>query len=289
MTTKLTNLKINLHITHHYNFHCRYCFAKFHNPKDLDGNGWKKVIDNLKQSGMVTRLNFAGGEPVLHPDFPEIVEYAYQQGFELSLITNGSLMADPKRFPRYLFSKFSMFGISLDSANPHTLRQLGCCDAGGKVFGPDELLHIVWQARTANPQIQIKVNTVVSQLNKDEQLTHLSQLAKIDRWKFLKMKPFENAVFSNKDLQISDSDFTRFMRHNPNTGESVPEYSLERSYIIIDNAGNLVDNQGDEDYQDVGSLLEEPFEQLFSRYHFDADLYQSRYGEPGALQAVGAH
>lgn len=83
--TNMTGLKINLHITQHCNFHCRYCFAKFCSPQDLSGSDWQRIVDNLKQSGMVSRLNFAGGEPVLHRDFAQIVDYAYQQGFELSI------------------------------------------------------------------------------------------------------------------------------------------------------------------------------------------------------------
>lgn len=137
---------------------------------------------------------------------------------------------------------------------------------------------MIWLAKTENPQLQIKVNTVVTSLNKDEQLAQLGQTAAIDRWKFLKMKPFENQTFSNKDLQISDEEFTAFLAQNScGSKDNVPEYSMDRSYIIIDNAGNLIDNHGEDDYRVVGNLLEEPFADIFSRYHFDADLYQSRY------------
>ena len=63
-------------------------------------------------------------------------------------------------------------------------------------------------------------------------------------------------------------------------GESVPESSLARSYIIIDNRGSLIDNAED-NYKTVGSLLREDFRTVFSRYAFDEELYASRYGKVG--------
>ena len=54
------------------------------------------------------------------------------------------------------------------------------------------------------------------------------------------------------------------------------EPEIARSYIIIDNTGNLLDNFGD-DYEIVGNILKENFSEVFSRYNFDRELYQSRY------------
>ena len=88
--------KINLHITQKCNYACKYCFAHFDNHDDLTLDQWKHIIDNLKASGLVDAINFAGGEPVLYRDFPALVNYAYDQGFKLSIITNGSLMLNPK-------------------------------------------------------------------------------------------------------------------------------------------------------------------------------------------------
>ena len=111
----MKKLKINLHITQKCNYHCRYCFAQFREKQDLPVEAWKRVIDNLEASGLVDRINFAGGEPVLYRGFPELVDYAYQKGFRLSVISNGSLMMDPKMVPEGFFRKIEMLGISVDS------------------------------------------------------------------------------------------------------------------------------------------------------------------------------
>ena len=132
--TTMNHLKVNLHITERCNFKCRYCFAHFENKQDMGISDWKRVIDNLKQSGMVTQINFAGGEPVLHRDFAEIVDYAYGQGFALSVISNGSLLLERKNLPQDFFCKIRTLGISVDSIVPETLRTFGCRDGGRNVL-----------------------------------------------------------------------------------------------------------------------------------------------------------
>ena len=279
MTTN--QLKVNLHITEKCNFKCRYCFAHFENKNDMGISEWKRVIDNLKQSGMVTQINFAGGEPVLYSDFAEIFDYAYAQGFELSVISNGSMLLDSTRLPEGFFRKLTTLGISVDSVEPETLRALGCCDSRGNVLTRERLGQLISVATNENPNLIIKVNTVVTSVNATESLTHLEKELPIARWKFLKMKLFDDGRRCNKELAIGEDVFRRFLRSNARMqGESVPESSLARSYIIIDNHGALIDNAED-NYKTVGSLLCEDFRTVFSRYAFDEELYADRYEKAG--------
>ena len=69
------NLKVNLHICEHCNYHCLHCFAKFGCTKILDDENWKKIADNIISSGSVREINIAGGEPLLHPQMIDIVDY----------------------------------------------------------------------------------------------------------------------------------------------------------------------------------------------------------------------
>jgi radical SAM superfamily len=279
--TTMNQLKVNLHITERCNFRCRYCFAHFENKQDMGISDWKRVIDNLRQSGMVSQINFAGGEPVLHRDFAEIVDYAYGQGFDLSVISNGSLLLEGKNLPQDFFRKITTLGISVDSIEPETLRALGCCDAHDNVLTQEKLAHLLSAAKTENPDLLIKLNTVVTNLNAGEKLTHLERELPIARWKFLKMKRFDDGQRTNKTLEIDEETFQNFLRSNARVqGESIPESSLTRSYIIIDNRGSLIDNAED-NYKTVGSLLREDFRTVFSCYAFDEELYADRYEKAG--------
>ena len=82
----MNGLKINLHITERCNFKCKYCFAIFNRKKDLPLESWKKIIDDLKADGRISAINFAGGEPVLYKNFPELIDYAKNLDFKLSII-----------------------------------------------------------------------------------------------------------------------------------------------------------------------------------------------------------
>ena len=273
----MKGLKINFHITERCNYKCKYCFAHFERKKDLTLEQWKKIIDNVKRSGMVSAINFAGGEPMLYKNFNELLGYAKSSGFELSLISNGSLLLNEKIAPDEMFAALSMLGISIDSFDEKILIALGCCDSSRKTLSEEKFIAIVNRAKKINPAIKIKINTVVSRLNADEKLTGTGNKIPVERWKFLKIKAFDNKIFSNKDLLIGDEEFYRFVKRNERSrGEIISEQNTERSYIIIDNRGNLLDNFGD-NYEIVGNLLEESFSEVFSRYNFDSELYQSRY------------
>jgi MoaA/NifB/PqqE/SkfB family radical SAM enzyme len=49
------------------------------------------VLDDLAALGTFS-LVFAGGEPYLRPDFPQILNYAAQLGFVIAVVTNGSFL-----------------------------------------------------------------------------------------------------------------------------------------------------------------------------------------------------
>ena len=278
----MKNLKVNLHITEKCNYSCRYCFAHFGKHCDLPAESWKHIIRNIKSSGIISDINFAGGEPVLHRGFYELVDYAKDLGFNVSLITNGSLLLNRQIVKEGLFEKLTTLGISADSFNTATLVSLGCCDNQYNVLKLDDLDALVSKAKKENEKIRIKLNTVVSKLNVNETITQIEDRISVDRWKFLKMKAFKNDHFSNFDLLISDEEFKEFLlRNQVKKGEAVPEQSLTRSYIMVDNRGNLVDDEGD-DYSVVGNLLNEDFCDVFRRYHFNTELYHSRYKEADA-------
>lgn len=270
-------LKINLHVTQRCNYRCRYCFAHFSDSEDLPLELWKRIIDNIKQSGEIDAINFAGGEPVLYKGFHELMEYAYQQGFRLSIITNGSLMMNPALMPRQDFAMLDTLGISVDSVDSKTLVALGACNASHEVLSYEQLSALIRTAREWNPSIRIKLNTVITNINAGEDMTKIGESLGIDRWKMLRMKLFVNDSFNNSELLVDDTAFAGFVaRHGNVSRDVVPENDLTRSYIMVDNQGRLLDDE-EEDYRVVGSLLEEDFSSVFRRYHFDRETYESRY------------
>ena len=85
-----------LQLTPLCNLNCKMCYAKML-PGEVDDLGkhilrfeeWKWYIDQLQEMGTST-LSLTGGECMMHPDFEKIYSYAYDLGFGVVLLTNGT-------------------------------------------------------------------------------------------------------------------------------------------------------------------------------------------------------
>jgi MoaA/NifB/PqqE/SkfB family radical SAM enzyme len=82
----------HIYVTDNCNLDCSYC-NEFDNTVDHPATeDVKKWMRKLRELG-VKRLGYLGGEPLLHPDFVELVRYGKELGFtKLSMSTNGFLL-----------------------------------------------------------------------------------------------------------------------------------------------------------------------------------------------------
>ena len=72
------------------NLNCSYCYGNYgeRKQKDYSTKELLKIIDELKQQG-TKLLTVHGGESLLRKDIGEILNYAKNKGFYISLNTNG--------------------------------------------------------------------------------------------------------------------------------------------------------------------------------------------------------
>lgn len=284
--------KINLHIIENCNFSCRYCFAHFGQDKLIRKSEWMKVIDNCIDSKLIDEINFAGGEPLIHPDFIDIVKYAVNKGMICSFITNGSLLNEDwiKENGGY----FNTVGISVDSIEESTMKKIGRCDKSGNYISRDRLNQILDWFYQYHPSVRIKINTTVNIYNKDEIFADCLITAKnVKRWKILKMCPFENDTFSNKELVITTEQYNEYVKRNLSVMnvqyienntlyksvnmEIVAETDMKGAYYIIDTGGYLVDNTTNDNYKRLINCVNEPLIKGINQLDFKSELYQSRY------------
>ena len=106
--------------THACNLKCKHCYIKADEKleNELTTEEAEKLIDELAECGVVA-LSFAGGEPLIRPDFVEIATYAKQKGFHISLATNGTLITQ-KIAKKLKGTGIDYVEISLDGAKPET-------------------------------------------------------------------------------------------------------------------------------------------------------------------------
>ena len=285
--------KINLHVLEACNFKCRQCFSKFGTEKLLPMEGWKKIVDNCIAGADVTEFNIAGGEPMLYPGLVELVKYIRSKGVKASLITNGSLM-DEEWIKNYA-GMYETIGFSVDSLDDETNKKIGRCDRNGKTIPASRIVKLCGMIRKYAPGCRIKINTVVSALNKDEVMSDFIDEIAADRWKILRMKPFQYGSFSNLDIQVSDAEFLRFVEKNRKKDrkeggkeagagaelaerEVVVEPDMRASYVLIDSNGCLLDNAVDEMTPVVVcDCLREDFADGLRRLTLDRKRYEARY------------
>jgi radical SAM protein with 4Fe4S-binding SPASM domain len=76
---------------------------------------FKKIADEAGKYGAWLRIS-GGGEPLMHPKFMQLMEYAKEKGCRLGIINNGSLMSIDKA-KRLFEIGADMLEFSVDAAN----------------------------------------------------------------------------------------------------------------------------------------------------------------------------
>ncbi|MEQ6886474.1 viperin family antiviral radical SAM protein [Salicola sp. Rm-C-2C1-2] len=293
-------LVINWHLTEACNFSCRYCYAhweRHESVKDLIRQDYqiRQLLLELREffnpsnsrnplawelSWFSTRLNIAGGEPLLFPSVvEETVRFARRVGFRASLITNGSLLTE--QIARRIGSGLEVLGISIDSAQPLSNRLIGRVDSQGEFLDLERLRKAVVAIRERNPAIKIKLNTVVNQVNWEDDFSDLISLIQPDKWKILRVLPV-----TDRSMTVTSEQFAYFVdRHRKYRSISVVEdnQDMVESYLMLDPQGRFFQNSPcSAGYEYSQPVLEVGAEKAFKQISFNASRFCSRYsGDSG--------
>ncbi len=116
--------QIYFYLTEGCNLRCRHCWIA---PK-YQGEGqsypaleldlFRSIIDQAKPLGL-TAVKLTGGEPLLHPEINEILEFIHREGLRLTVETNGVLCA-PELASKMAACKDAFVSVSLDGPDPET-------------------------------------------------------------------------------------------------------------------------------------------------------------------------
>jgi len=114
-----------LYISGSCNLACRHCWIS--PAYKAGGNGGqfvkigyiRKAIQKAKPLGL-RRVKLTGGEPMLHPQFQEIVSLIDSEGLSIQIETNGTLI--DQQMAKFLkqIKRFSFISVSVDGADAET-------------------------------------------------------------------------------------------------------------------------------------------------------------------------
>lgn len=88
---------IEIDLTNHCNHRCSFCVWGEHIATDkstLKKEVIKQCIFDMQKMGSKAITFTGGGEPMIHKNFGEILEYSRSLGFDCGLITNGSVITE---------------------------------------------------------------------------------------------------------------------------------------------------------------------------------------------------
>ena len=293
---------INLFVNSRCNFHCRHCYATF---LDIPGAKLpalsepeafaiiKGIADEPRPEHLIARkITFVGGEPTLCPFLPQLVAYANSLGLVTAVITNGTTCT-----PKYL-EQFAgildWIGLSIDGLTPAANQSIGRATLAGRSLDATAYLERIASIKAIGAQL--KINTVVSALNRDADFTQFILAARPVRWKILQVTPVEGQNDGAiKLLEIDRSVFNEFAaRHQALNAAGVivvaePVETIRGSYAMISPDGRFFDSSSGR-HQYSQRILEVSLGKAFAEVVFDDGKYDGRDGNynpfTGASQSI---
>lgn len=131
-------MNIDLFITQNCNLSCVFCGAwKADCFLEQELSFIKTAMETALEKGYKF-VTLSGGEPFLHPDIFEIIDYAHKLGLWVNITTNG-LLINQETIDR-LKNRSVNLRISLHSLKPETYNRIVKADAFDKVLSTIEIL-----------------------------------------------------------------------------------------------------------------------------------------------------
>ncbi len=232
-------ISVNWTITSQCNYQCRYCFARF---PELKGRAPLSRSDMLQIPRLLAdagceKLTFVGGEPLLCPILPSLLEVSRDHGLTTMIVTNGSLLT--QRFLQKNHENIDWISLSIDSQFESVQQQLG----RGIGHHIDQTIRNAQLIRAFN--IRLKLNSVTTQLNFRENMTDFIMSLAPERWKiFQVLQVLGQNDPDVRDLLITAEEFSKFQRAHQHVRNAVFEdnQAMIGSYLMLSPFGEFFSN-----------------------------------------------
>ena len=215
------------------------------------------MIEDLSSSG-VEKINFVGGEPMLHPHLEAWIVTAKSCGLTTSIVSNGTRMTE--EWLVRMRPHLDWLGLSIDASNDEMHSLMGRGLKGEIASGVSKHLERskeVWQiARGLG--YGLKLNTVVTSVNSDDDMSELVGFLKPHRWKVFRVLRIEGENDGRVEpLLISQEQFEDYMgRHRRSLQD------LEGTQIVAEDNEDMLGTYAMIDPQGM------VYTNLHGRYHY---------------------
>ena len=217
MSNDTPPIAVNWHLEAFCNYACSFCYAPLTEQRLLPRISEKEgtsLIEDLSSSG-VEKINFVGGEPMLHPHLEAWIVASKSCGLTTSIVSNGTRMTEG--WLTEMRPHLDWLGLSIDASNDEMHALMGRGLKGEIASGVSRHLERskeVWQmARGLG--YGLKLNTVVTSVNVDDDMSELVGFLKPHRWKIFRVLRIDGENDGRVEpLLISQNQFDDYMiRH----------------------------------------------------------------------------
>lgn len=276
---------VNFHLWEPCNMRCKFCFATFQDVKQsilpkghLPKEQAIEVVLQLAEIGF-EKITFAGGEPTLCPWLTDLIVTAKDAGLTTMFVTNGSKLTD--RFLQANQLHLDWIAVSIDSLNAETNIAAGRALLGKSPLQLDYYASLI--DRVKQHGFGLKINTVVSSANYNENMSDFIRYAKPMRWKLFQVLPIKGQNDTHIDqFKITDSQFQLFIDNHTSLNEYTTiiaenNNQMTSTYAMVDPAGRFYDNtNGGHTYSkpilDIGARI------AIQQMRYDFSKFVSRGG-----------
>ncbi|KAF8435485.1 radical SAM enzyme [Boletus edulis BED1] len=231
------------------NYRCDFCFHTSTNDYILPLDEGKRALRLLADAGM-KKLNISGGEPFLQPAYlGEVFKFCKEELHieSCSVVCNGSKVTEKwlDTYGEYL----DLIAISCDSFDVETNLKQGRAENGTSTTHINKVFKVAQWSKARG--IKVKINTVVTINNWEEDMN--DQIQEIDpvRWKVFQVLlldsentgPGSNSLRDARHLTVIGEQYQAFLDRHAQQPSLVPEdnNAMKDSYLLLDEKMRFLD------------------------------------------------
>jgi radical S-adenosyl methionine domain-containing protein 2 len=211
----------------------------------------------------------------------ELCKYSHGLGMAVSIISNGSLI---KPYWMKLYGEFvDVLGVSVDSFDPNTNAAIG---RGGDANNKHAERVMRVRELCSEHDIIFKMNTVVCNLNWQEDMSEIVRKLDPKRWKVFQVLVLKNEnsggpgeLRDARDMVVSNDQFWSFVDRHQEFAALIPEPNdiMQNSYLLLDEELRFLDCS-DGGKVPSASILEVGVEAALQQAGFDDGAFRERGG-----------
>lgn len=254
MSNDTPPIAVNWHLEAYCNYACSFCYAPLTEQRlmeRLTEEEGIKLIQDLSSCG-VEKINFVGGEPMLHRHLDAWIIAAKSCDLTTSIVSNGTKMTEEwlTKMRPYL----DWLGLSIDASNDEMHFLMGRGLKGEIKSGFSRHLERskrVWRI-AQRLGYGLKLNTVVTSVNAHDDMSELVKILRPHRWKIFRVLRIVGENDGRVEpLLISPNHFEDYMTLNRRSLQDFQEINIVAednedmlgTYAMIDPQGRAYTNK----------------------------------------------